>query len=231
MAGLLPTIIILAVYYTVCDIILLVQIYYYRWTHPVHPASLILPRAPPNPIDPHSRPDEHSPLLRDQAPNTSASAKTVEDEAHDTPTRKAVRYALLYAFVIGTGVAAWGINRIVHPKNGAEPIPPREDEVIEWKSQLMGYASAILYLGSRIPQILKNRETKCEGLSLALFMFTITGNLTYVLSICVASMSSQHLLANASWLAGSGLTVFLDIFVLGQFYYYQGSSSAPEVSP
>ncbi|KAG9081223.1 hypothetical protein FRC07_014573 [Ceratobasidium sp. 392] len=81
-------------------------------------------------------------------------------------------------------------------------------------------------VGSRIPQIhelVKNRETKCEGLSLALFMFTLTGNFTYVLSICVASMSKQHLLANASWLAGSGLTMFFDFFVLFQFYHYQGA--------
>ncbi|KDN45345.1 hypothetical protein RSAG8_04932, partial [Rhizoctonia solani AG-8 WAC10335] len=113
--------------------------------------------------------------------------------------------------------------------HGSKPVPPREDEVVEWRSQVLGYASAILYIGSRIPQILKNRETKCEGLSLALFMFTITGNLTYVLSICVASLSSQHLLANASWLAGSSLTIFLDIFVLSQFYHYQGVSKTLEV--
>ncbi|CAE6458497.1 unnamed protein product [Rhizoctonia solani] len=229
MAGLIPTVIIIAVYYTICDVILLFQIYYYRWTHPVHPASLFLPRPPPPPNDPNSRADEHSPLLRDQPSNNSASARTVEDYAHDTFTRRAWRYALLFSFVIGTGVAAWAINRLAHSKHGSEPVPPREDEVIEWRSQALGYASAILYIGSRIPQILKNRETKCEGLSLAMFMFTITGNITYVLSICVVSMSSRHLLANASWLAGSSFTVFLDILVLSQFYYYQGVSKPLEV--
>ncbi|CUA68785.1 putative vacuolar amino acid transporter YPQ1 [Rhizoctonia solani] len=229
MAGLIPTVIIIAVYYTICDIILLFQIYYYRWTHPVHPAALFLPRPPPHVNDPNSTADEHSPLLRDQPANNSASVQTVENNAHDTFSRRALRYALLFGFVIGTGVVAWAINRFAHSKNGSEPLPPRDDEVLEWRSQLLGYASAILYIGSRIPQILKNRETKCEGLSLALFMFTITGNLTYVLSICVVSLSSQHILANASWLAGSTLTVFLDIFVLSQFYYYQGVSKTLEV--
>ncbi|CAE6415946.1 unnamed protein product [Rhizoctonia solani] len=229
MAGLIPTVIIIAVYYTICDVILLFQIYYYRWTHPVHPAALFLPRPPPNPNDIDSRADEHSPLLRDQPPNTSASARTVENDTHDTIPRRALRYALLFGFIIGTGVAAWAINRLVHPRNGSEPVPPREDEVIEWRSQALGYVSAILYIGSRIPQILKNRETKCEGLSLALFMFTITGNLTYILSICVVSKSSQHLLANASWIAGSSLTIFLDILVLFQFYYYQNASKILEV--
>ncbi|CAE6448472.1 hypothetical protein ACGC1H_005545 [Rhizoctonia solani] len=228
MAGLIPTVIIIAVYYTICDVILLLQIYYYRWTHPVHPASLFLPRPPPPINDPNSRADEHSPLLRDQPANNSASAQTVENNVHDTFSQRALRYALLFGFVIGTGVAAWGINHLMHP-GGSEPMPPREDEVVEWRSQVLGYASAILYIGARIPQILKNRETKCEGLSLALFMFTITGNLTYVLSICVASLSSQHLVVNASWLAGSSLTIFLDILVLYQFYHYQSVSKTLEV--
>lgn len=59
------------------------------------------------------------------------------------------------------------------------------------------------------------------------------GNLTYALSICVSSMEMEHLIANASWLAGkedllmvltgkakqriayigSTLTVLLDVFV------------------
>ena len=56
-------------------------------------------------------------------------------------------------------------------------------------------------------------STGCEGLSLALFLFAIAGNVTYVLSICTASLSAQHLIANASWLAGSGGTVLLDIVV------------------
>jgi hypothetical protein len=59
----------------------------------------------------------------------------------------------------------------------------------------------------------KNMETKCEGLSVALFLFAIGGNITYVLSICVVSMEWKHLATNASWLAGSGLTVFLDFYV------------------
>jgi hypothetical protein len=32
------------------------------------------------------------------------------------------------------------------------------------------------------------------------------GNLTYALSICMSSMEKDHLIANASWLAG-GLSV------------------------
>lgn len=49
---------------------------------------------------------------------------------------------------------------------------------------------------------MKNFDTKCHGLSPGLFVFAIMGNLTYALSICVSSMEKEHLVANASWLAG-----------------------------
>ncbi|KAG8817518.1 hypothetical protein FRC18_000471, partial [Serendipita sp. 400] len=80
--------------------------------------------------------------------------------------------------------------------------------------------------GSRIPQIFKNRETKCKGLSLALFLFAILGNVTYVLSICVISMEKNYLILSASWLAGSTITILLDFVVLGQFFYYRSEEGA-----
>lgn len=47
-------------------------------------------------------------------------------------------------------------------------------------AEILGYASAVLYLGARIPQILKNwREQSCEGLSLLFFLLSLLGNLTY----------------------------------------------------
>jgi hypothetical protein len=59
----------------------------------------------------------------------------------------------------------------------------------------------------------KNRETHCAGLSLALFFFAIIGNVTYVASILAKSLAKRHLIANASWLAGSGGVIALDIVV------------------
>jgi hypothetical protein len=41
-----------------------------------------------------------------------------------------------------------------------------------------------------------------------------------VLSILIISVQPRYLVANASWLAGSGLTIFLDLFVLGQFIVF-----------
>jgi len=138
-----------------------------------------------------------------------------------------LRYLLALIFVIATGVIAWLISQ----DEDSEPDPRRERDAIEWKSQVLGWTSAFLYLGARIPQIIKNISTKCEGLSLALFMFAIVGNVTYVLSICADSVERKHLIANASWIAGSGLTVFLDIFVLCQFFYFRRTEATFVTEP
>ena len=50
------------------------------------------------------------------------------------------------------------------------------------------------------------------------------------MSILFTSTETRYLIANASWLAGSGLTVFLDLFVLAQFavFNYQDKQSKKE---
>lgn len=49
----------------------------------------------------------------------------------------------------------------------------------------------------------KNLSTRCEGLSPFLFVYAISGNTTYVLSIVAVSMDIKHLAANAPWIAGT----------------------------
>ncbi|KZV88932.1 PQ-loop-domain-containing protein [Exidia glandulosa HHB12029] len=210
LAGLLATVIILAAYYTLCDVILLFQIYYYRAAHPVH-------RISPVPIPGVVLSTEHgetSPLLSPTLP----PADSLKQPEHTPVARRVVMYIAALGFVVGTGFAAWWLfptTKHHGDETGSGKV------VFEIRSQVLGWTSAALYLGSRIPQIVKNRETKCEGLSLALFIFAIAGNVTYVASILAASLARDHLIANASWLAGSGGTVFLDFIVLGQFFYYR----------
>jgi len=205
LANLLPTVIMLAAYYSICDITLLSQIYYYRWRYP----------EPSEPSEPAGA-TEQTPLIREDQPDSAS----VEKRA--SLGLSVLRYATALLFVFATGVAAWALDQRMH--RGADR--PQPGEVFEWKSQILGWASAVLFLSARIPQILKNVDSKCEGLSPALFLFSISGNSTYALSICFASMDPRYLLANASWLAGSVLTVFLDIFVLGQFAYYRNARNS-----
>lgn len=88
-----------------------------------------------------------------------------------------LRYTMAILFVSVTGAVAW--IRAGVPVNA--PKTPVEDMPFRWDAQVFGWLSAFLYLSSRLPQIEKNRHTKCIGLSLALFVFALFGNLTYVL--------------------------------------------------
>ena len=45
--------------------------------------------------------------------------------------------------LVGAGIVAWAISQKVQGVGGNEE--PRPEEVVEWKSQLMGYCSAVLY--------------------------------------------------------------------------------------
>jgi len=202
-AQLVPTVLILSTYYLVCDSSLLFQIYYYRWKNP-HADQVITQQI---------EPIEDTPLL----------GNTVEPKRRNrwSMGNEVLKYSVCLVFVFAAGLLAWVIDLKIRG-----PMLPREPEgIVEWRSQILGWFSATLFVGARIPQILKNVETKCEGLSPALFLFAISGNTTFTLSICVVSTKMKYLLANAPWLAGSVLTVFLDLFVLGQFVYYRSGKS------
>jgi len=196
LAGLLPTVIIIAFYYTLCDVTLMFQIYYYRWKKAR--------------IAPSSEHGEASPLI----------PRNIRDPPQKSSAVIAFRYAGALAFVCATGIIAWWISNHRTSRHRTAPHPPSEGK-LAWTIQILGWTSAVLYLGARLPQIAKNFKTRCEGLSPALFFFAIFGNVTYSCSILAKSTDRQYLITNASWLAGSGLTVFLDLIVLCQFFYYR----------
>ncbi|CAD6982540.1 unnamed protein product [Tilletia controversa] len=134
-------------------------------------------------------------------------------------------------FVAAVGVIAFFVFKPASSPGGSPPPhvhPPSPDgpgagipkHQWRWDAQIYGWASALLYLTSRIPQIMKNRKTYCEGLSMALFVFALLGNSTYVASIMLKSTDPEYLLENASWLVGSLGVVFLDFIVLAQFVKY-----------
>jgi solute carrier family 66 (lysosomal lysine-arginine transporter), member 1 len=61
---------------------------------------------------------------------------------------------------------------------------PEESQEMAVGATILGYASAVLYLGARLPQIYKNyREKSCEGLSVLFFMLSVLGNLTYGMGV------------------------------------------------
>ncbi|KAF8341487.1 PQ-loop-domain-containing protein [Cantharellus anzutake] len=202
-AGLLPTVIILASYYTLCDLTLLVQIYYYRIFYDSHNRACA--------------PDESTPLIPPKIDSDKPGPKKSMIVA--LLERESVKYSLLALFVVCFGVLGYLRDR--HPSNNTPHNDIPQDHIFEWRSQLMGWASAILYLGARIPQIAKNLKTRCEGLSLALFLFAISGNTFFVLSVCTISLDWEYIRVNASWLVGSGFCVFADVYILVQFFRFR----------
>lgn len=106
--------------YTFCDIILLVQIYYYRYKHR---HGLVLQRS------------ELTPLLP-----SDASDEPEKPQWRKVLSGRPAQYFYATMFVLMTGLASWymGPNHKDQPESG-------QDVPLEWKSQVLGWTSAVLY--------------------------------------------------------------------------------------
>ncbi|GAA5987894.1 hypothetical protein JCM10908_007262 [Rhodotorula pacifica] len=213
--GLIPTVILVALYYTLCDCILLFQVFYYRRRQRLHPELYAGPSAASDSTDPAA---EFAPAAQsEQTPLLSAFSAYGPADQPLSPalqrTKDFMSYAGGFILILVVGLIAFAAGG-KSAKNG------RTEEVWDTPAQIVGWVSAFLYLGSRLPQLNLNRKTKCAGLSLLMFAFAVCGNATYVASILFTSTSAQHIMINAPWLLGSAGTIFLDFIVLGQFAYY-----------
>ncbi len=178
--GLLPTMLALAIYYTIADILLIVQVFYYkRRTSPIFN-------------------DEERPLIT-HGENYLSRVFEVPIQVQYAPQLIIASLSIIVIFFFSyIAVIALG-----------------------W-AQYMGWMSAILYIGSRMPQIAKNhRKQSVEGLSLAMFVFTLLGNSLYVASIFLQSTNYHYLMANLPWLIGSGGTLILDLIITSQCFVYR----------
>ena len=95
-------------------------------------------------------------------------------------------------------------------------------------ASLLGYGSALLYLGARVPQIVKNqRERSCDGLSLLFFLLSLLGNATYGAGILCHSLEEEYVWTNLPWLIGSLGTMVEDLVIFAQFRAF-GEGDAEE---
>jgi hypothetical protein len=117
--------------YTLCDVVLLIQVYYYR-----HLKSLKEKK--------RREADESATLLPSDTP---AQPKPLLPPS--------LEYPILLLFVLAAGVGGWYLSLSDEVSIPEKPKKGHEVE-FEWKSQALGWISAVLYLGSRIPQILHN---------------------------------------------------------------------------
>ncbi|RMZ88635.1 hypothetical protein DV736_g4133, partial [Chaetothyriales sp. CBS 134916] len=284
--GVLPTMIILAIYYTLADIVLILQCFYYRGftisdkaTHETGNTPAEQPQDPERhplldspEIVPGSR-DEHHPQrrsrrgssfsqLREHLSHLDPAHLSPATPLHDPPKRlsdpaassrprlpshlqTAIFNTVAILIVCAAGVFGWWLSaRVGHHKSDSGHHTEQQPEPLEFDfwGQIFGYLCAILYLGSRIPQLLLNyRRKSTEGVSLLFFLFACIGNLTFDMSIfaydptplcegrgvgkCVPGEASQiyakYIAVNASWIAGSLGTLLLDMCIFIQFFLYR----------
>lgn len=268
----LPTMIILAIYYTIADVVLLAQCFYYRGftlRDDVVPAS-----PPPKPkrngngkqlseatertallgasaaahpeMSPYFGVEEHE--RRGSWTHLSPAVPFVSEEPGPLPPPAPPTWPQAVAFnslailmVCAAGVAGWWLSRSCGPDgdgDGRRAGDDGQDELLQFNllGQVFGWLCAVLYLGSRLPQLLLNwRRKSTEGVSVLFFLFACLGNLTYVLSILAfdpkcgdqecqpgeaAQIYWQYMLVNLSWLAGSAGTLLLDLSIFVQFFVY-----------
>ncbi|CZS97060.1 related to PQ loop repeat protein [Rhynchosporium agropyri] len=263
--GVLPTMLILAIYYTIADVVLLLQCFYYRgftWKDEV---------VPPKKRDNLGEANERSGLLAASHINHDRRSSTVSashlspvvplldaPHPHDPPavskptTRlQATLFNLISIIMVcAAGVLGWWIsNGSQNGHSHRSPKHPRPEPLtFNLWGQIFGYFCAVLYLGSRVPQMLLNyRRKSTEGVSMLFFLFACIGNLTYVLSIfayephCTGrrgrcahgearELYARYILINTSWLAGSLGTLFLDMGIFAQFFIYRDRSAQADVA-
>lgn len=214
--GVLPTMIILAVYYTLADIVLFYQCLLY--SNGSQPDFVHL--SPANPMGE----DVLETVLSGEYSNENGP----RDGVTRSPLVSALYKLLMVLLVVSAGLISWYISYL---KNDGKKKTPA-DLVFDPLGQLFGWLCAFLYLGSRIPQILLNYKRKsCEGVSFMFFLFACIGNVTYVISILAIDMSWHYLWINSSWLAGSLGTLALDLVIFTQFFLYNEANDESEASP
>ncbi|EGY14630.1 uncharacterized protein VDAG_05794 [Verticillium dahliae VdLs.17] len=167
--------------------------------------------------------------------------------AQPTRLQTALWNAVAILMVCAAGVLGWLLSRRYSPTHGAGHDGDHDgdhdghddhgaDQQLGFNfwGQVFGWLCAVLYLGSRLPQILLNyRRKSTEGVSMLFFLFACLGNLTYVLSIfaydphcgrhgCAPGRGyARYILVNLSWLAGSMGTLLLDMGIFVQFFLYR----------
>lgn len=231
--GVLPTMITLAIYYTLADIVLLVQCLIYDRKPAGAGATTIDPKhlSPANPLLDESdleRDDGEEEILTETQPllfsgsSSSGPVAVTRKKSKKVSKLRSIVFNLLIVFgVFLTGFLGWYFS--ADSKNDGDNDRNDEDLRVDLLGQIFGYLCAVLYLGSRLPQILLNFERKsCDGISFLFFLFACLGNLTYVISILALDVSPRYLLVNASWLAGSVGTLILDGIIFTQFWIYNG---------
>lgn len=191
-AGLVPTVIALAVYFCFADLILIAQCVYYTYRNSrqsrKHSEAAVEPAQQPL----LGRRDSDNLGLPGSRRRSSTASRRHRDglDRPDGPADEQVtgsewkKNTLSILAICLAGTAGWAV---AWATGVWRPVPIDQDassDEMAPGAQILGYVSAVCYLGARLPQIYKNwREKSCEGLSLLFFLLSLLGNLTYGMGV------------------------------------------------
>ncbi|KAF7554468.1 hypothetical protein G7Z17_g2897 [Cylindrodendrum hubeiense] len=237
--GVLTSMIILAVYYTVADLVLLGQMFFYRGyifrkpsTPVTNPAAApvesydlnSLSTLPIEPYDINALSSDESVLDKDilsdrRGSDTSDASSTTPDQPRN-PAPKPPR-ALLRSFLWNTLIV-----------------------LIVLTAGFFGWLISVKVSGQKRDEEVQSEDSlefnTTEGLAMLFFIFSCLGNVTYVLSIfayepkcagttCRSGEASgiygRYMLINLSWLGGSIINLLEDCGVFSQYFMYRNRSN------
>jgi uncharacterized protein with PQ loop repeat len=238
-AELVPTVIALAIYFCFADGALIAQCVYYNTLNAkkdkeadaAEEAAQEQTESDPLLAAAHSQNPQQSAAQRKPSTTSrrshrrssaalSHSRRDSLSRALSKPTASSawLKNSLSILAIIASGTAGWALAY----KTGAwHPVPLKshlDSSPTPLGASLLGYGSALLYLGARIPQIVKNqRERSCDGLSLLFFLLSLLGNATYGAGILFHSLEGEYVWTNLPWLIGSLGTMVEDLVIFAQF--------------
>ncbi|KAF1807277.1 PQ loop repeat-domain-containing protein [Mucor lusitanicus] len=234
MQDLLLTMFVLALYYTVADMGLIWQVIYYQQQG--------------KRVDRHDEEDipalvgESSSLLNTATTSytsnpaissSNSSFITITDtKKKQTSGTKLFNLISAISIVLVTVVSCYTYYNAhwKHKHDGGNGGDDGQSDRLEFVPQLMGWSSALLYVGSRIPQILKNwRNKSTEGLSFGMFTCAVMGNVFFTMSIFLKSTNINYILMNLSWIVGSCGTLIFDFIIFIQFFVYSKEKKNPVI--
>ncbi|KAK2763877.1 hypothetical protein FQN54_009495 [Arachnomyces sp. PD_36] len=237
-AHLVPVVVTIAVYFCIADGALITQCIYYNVknarrarrhslmdhdTDIPEPTTPLLGRRASDELERRrARRMSSNSLARRTSHRSSVAGDSLIKILEETESNRLwVKNLLAMIAICAVGAGGWAIawqsgvwkpTPVSGPGSGANDSAP---------GQVLGYISAIAYLGARIPQIFKNyREKSCEGLSLLFFILSLMGNVTYGAGILFHSTDKTYFVNNLPWLIGSLGTMLEDIMIFFQFRIY-----------
>ncbi|OHT05445.1 PQ loop repeat family protein [Tritrichomonas foetus] len=135
----------------------------------------------------------------DESSSTPTPSEQVKEEGINSPSMIG-GVAMLVAQAAATATNTTR-GAPVAPSSGIDyGIPYRGDNLI---GSLFGWAGTAIYIGSRVPQVIKNFKEGVSSFSALYMLFMLLGNLTYALSIFIRSLDPDFLWLQTPFIVGA----------------------------